>query len=187
MKLFCSQKLVLLIWSLFFLSGCVSIDPRTSSEKVNTGATSTLQGVFENKSDYQSKTLDIFSSKITLAELLGFHDAMSATDVEILFEEKKTLHIRFLADGKVVKSKEYVAGADFKMASDGKISIEQKHGCGLDPNSGIGCEGRSTTLFVNAAGDLVCNVSRGGAGLAFLVIPIGGYTDEMTIHRKLTH
>lgn len=176
---------ILCLLSLFLLCGCVSIDPRTSSEKIDIEATATLKGGFENKSEYQSQSLDIYSKNISLAELLGLDNAKNATDIEIALEAKRILHAQFLTDGKVLLSKEFVIGTDFKIDSDGKIEIWQKHGCGLDPGAGLGCERQSVTLFVNVAGDLICNVFRSGAGLAFLVIPAGGYTKEMTIHHKL--
>lgn len=178
------QKYIFLVsWSLLFLSGCVSVDPRASTEKVDAEATSTLKGVFENKSDYQSQ--GVYKGKDTLAEALGLYSAKNATDVEINLEEKKTLHIKFFLDGKVLQSKEYGIGTDFKFGDDGKIEIKQSREGGLDPHGGVGYGQRNNALFINAAGDLVCIDSGGGAGLIFLVLPVAMYEKQMTIHHKL--
>lgn len=124
-----------LLWLVFLLSGCISIDTRATAEKVDAKATSTLKGVFHNKSDYQTqKRFD--NSRKTLADALGLYSAENASDVEIGLEENKLLRIRFLLDAKELASKTYSVGADFKFSNDGKIEFNLSHQGGLDPDSG---------------------------------------------------
>lgn len=179
------SRALFLLWTLFLLSGCISIDPRATAEKVDVEATSTLKGVFNNTSFYQSQQRYDFS-KETLAEAIGLYGAKKATDVEIDLEEKKLLHIRFLLDGKELASKDYSVGTDFKLSDEGKIEFNSDHQGGLDPHGGVGYGASSMVLFINVSGDLVCINSGGGAGLLFLALPFAAYQRHMTIHHKST-
>lgn len=175
----------LCLWAIFMLSGCVSVDRRALSEKVDVERTSNLNGIYDNKPAYSSeKPFFNTDKKSTLAEILYYSNAKDAEKVEIDLVNKKILHVKFILDGKVLASRDYDLGTDFKFDSDGRIVIGNDEQCGLGPDTGIGCYGNNVALFINAEGELVSIESHNIQFLAYLIFPVSTYSKQMTIHHK---
>lgn len=174
--------------SLAIVAGCVSVDPRTWSEKVDPEASKDFTGVYSVHPNYASN--EATQKHGHLRDHLKFgwdsRDKKSIYAVRLQHEANGDLTFIWQAEGREVKPDVMSARNGWKRLDDGSFILDPEGG--FLPNSvgdpaSFGYNKHTIRFFRNAKGDLVVQRSD-NAGGAFLIVPVVIIARELSIYPR---
>lgn len=167
--------IVLMGCSSALLPGCVSVDPRASTEVVDRERTRSLAGEFENVASYRSQ--ETFIAAGNLARL--FHvPAREADRVRIDWNAQGGLRFTWFQGTSQWDTVEF-ARDSIRTAADGSIELPERSERG-GTEGAYAATRTSLRIFITPRGELAVIETHAGAGVVGIV-PVGVYTKHLAL------
>lgn len=173
------------------IAGCVAVDSRVAQETPATNSLNSLNGRYENTPSYRSSKMgfvgpsdlgEVFSAPLMGTDnrpTIGNHNVDT---VSLALTSDRALIVTLERAGTPV-AKRIITVEDGLHVSGDTLVLGQAD-CGGADTAQLGCAKKTTTIFVNSAGNLVIAESGGGAGFV-TILPAAVYAKLMSIFPRV--
>lgn len=167
-----------IIWSILFsLTSCITYDSAIDKQLENRRTTTALNGEFENKPIYQTRSSGFIGTS-DFGFAIGVYK--EADLIRLTFVEDAGLTVTLERYNGIVFEKAYLFVDGLKTDKEGALCFPDRQSAGSHDSPGIGYSKHKFCIFINEENNLVLVQSGGGGGLAG-VIPFAVVGNLMSI------